>query len=198
MHVGSESEELSKAKITAFDILDWFDNDIVHLINGYEIDKPGNAITLTNGIHAEFGIFEVYFEADPFRQNTYEIKTFCSIGPLSKILPKTKTLRTHSTIDPPNPRLLALRSAIAKILHASAAGEYINKILRNMDDDMVQSDGSTALGHLVRLRVGGWVHLGFLLYESAIFYGVGVVSIRSFEVMQICIFGRGADHNWVR
>jgi hypothetical protein len=44
-------------------------------------------------------------------------------------------------IDPPSPQLLAVHSAIAQILHLSAAGRYIDNILENLDQkDIRQMD----------------------------------------------------------
>ena len=59
-------------------------------------------------------------------------------------------------IDIPSPRLLAIHRAIALILHLSGAGEYIDHILKDMEDPMVKNDGTTRLGYLVSLRLGGW------------------------------------------
>lgn len=39
----------------------------------------------------------------------------------------------------------------------SAAGEYIDKILRDMEDPGTSSGGSTELGRIVTLRMGGWL-----------------------------------------
>lgn len=49
-------------------------------------------------------------------------------------LPITRTLfiTENHIIDSPSPRLLVIHSAIAKILHLSAAGEYIDRMLRGM------------------------------------------------------------------
>lgn len=63
--------------------------------------------------------------------------------------------RTHCeapnrNIDLP-PRPLAIHRAIALILHLSD----IDHILRDMEDPMVKSDGTTELWHLVTLRLGG-------------------------------------------
>jgi hypothetical protein len=60
----------------------------------------------------------------------------------------------HPSIDPPAERLLALHSAIAHILYLSGAGDYIEKILRDMEEGgVVKEDGSTQLGVLVNLAL---------------------------------------------
>ncbi|POR35982.1 Uncharacterized protein TPAR_03796 [Tolypocladium paradoxum] len=68
---------------------------------------------------------------------------------------KGNFLQTRS-IDPPSPRLLAIHSAIAHILHLSAAGDYIDKMLQDMEENGVLEDGSTELNRLVKLRLNGW------------------------------------------
>ena len=55
----------SPSKQAAIRILNMFDSGVVHLIDGTNIDRPSNAITLTSFIHAAFGDFKVFFEAIP-------------------------------------------------------------------------------------------------------------------------------------
>lgn len=139
-----------------------FDVGVVHLIDGAEIDRPRNALTLTTYFHQFFGNFDVYFTpVDSEEQpNTYRIETFLSpILMRDPSFPITRTFHfaETGTIDPPSPRLLAIHSAIARILHFSAAGEYINRILRDAEEHGIKADGSTELGRLVNLGLGGWV-----------------------------------------
>jgi len=138
-----------------------FDSGVVHLIEGADIDRPRNAITLTHNLHLLFGDFRVFFEPVPNQQpHTYQIKSFLPPSLLrDPAFPITRTLCLTTTriIDPPSPRLLAVHRAIAHILHLSAAGEYIDKLLRDMDGKSIQADGSTELDRLVKLRLGGWL-----------------------------------------
>lgn len=39
----------------------------------------------------------------------------------------------------------------------SGAGEYIERVLRDMEELDVREDGSTHLGYLTGLRLGGWL-----------------------------------------
>ncbi|TWU77385.1 hypothetical protein ED733_006070 [Metarhizium rileyi] len=158
VHIRSETEELNDSKKTALEILNMFDNDIAHLINGVEIDRPRNALTLTLSLHRAFGNFDVYFTPIPNRTHTYEIKTFLRTS-FHRVLPVTRELylTTDRNIEPPSPRLLALHCAIAHILHLSGAAGYIDKIIRSMDEQIARCDGSTELGQLVQLRMNRWV-----------------------------------------
>lgn len=139
-----------------------FDNGIRHLIEGIDIDRPRNAITLTHDLHNLFGDFNIFFELVPSgkQSHTYRIDSFLPTN-ISRTLglPLTRTLYRTSdrTIDPPSPRLLAVHRAIAHILHLSAAGEYIDRLLLDADKDGggIREDGSTDLGRLVQLALGG-------------------------------------------
>jgi hypothetical protein len=136
-----------------------FDPSIVHLIDGSNIDRPTNAITLTAHFHKRFGDFDIYFEPTTQTPHTYKIIPTRSHNIFREaILPVTRTfhLTDNHNIDLPSPRLLAIHRAIALILHLSAAGGYIDDILRDLDELDVKSDGSTKLGRLIELRLGGW------------------------------------------
>ncbi|EEQ28696.1 hypothetical protein McanMca71_001230 [Microsporum canis] len=136
--------ELSDSKKAALAILSMLDCDVSHLIDGVNIDRPFNAMSLTPNYHDAFGSFKV--------------ESFLHPAVLSS-LPVTRELYVieDRSIDPPLPRLLALHRAIAQILKMSAAGEYIDKILRDMEDPGTSSGGSTELGRIVTLRMGGWL-----------------------------------------
>ena len=131
---------------------------MIHLIEGTDIDRPSNAITLTLELHRRFGDFEVYFEPHGDQAHTYRIDSTRSGITRHRIFPVHRTLflTDTRTIDPPSPRLLAVHSAIAHILHLSTAGYYIDKILEDLDEKDISPDGSTELGYLVGLRVQGW------------------------------------------
>ena len=65
-------------------------------------------------------------------------------------------LTTDHTTEAPSPRLLGLYRAIGRILHLSAAGDYIDKIFRDMEENGVRAGGSTALDRFVSLSLRGW------------------------------------------
>ncbi|KAI0144480.1 hypothetical protein GGR57DRAFT_507531 [Xylariaceae sp. FL1272] len=154
--------ELNDSKQAALAILNMFDTGVVHLIDGTDIDRPRNAITLTGFLHTLFGDFQVYFERVPDQpSHTYRIASFLPLQLISEVtFPITRTLYVtdDKSVDPPSPRLLAVHRAIAHILHFSAAGEYIDGLLQDMDKGGVQSDGSTELDRMLRLGLGGWLN----------------------------------------
>lgn len=158
---GDANSELSPSKKAALAILNMFDTGVVCLIEGSDIDRPRNALTLTRRFHFLFGEFKVFFEpVSDSQAHTYRIHTFVSRYLLrDPALPLTRTLylSENRTIDPPSSQLLALHCAIAHILHLSAAGEYIDKLLREMEGQGVcAADGSTELDRLLRLGLRGW------------------------------------------
>ena len=134
-----------------------FDDGVVHLIQGTDIDRPLNAITLTHDFHQLFGNFEVYFESEGDQPHTYLIDSTRQGILRNQIFPVQRTLFVTETrtVDPPSPRLLAIHSAIAHILHMSAAGEYIDGVLKDLHQQETATDGSTELGHLINLRLQG-------------------------------------------
>ncbi|KAK2783643.1 hypothetical protein FQN53_009095 [Emmonsiellopsis sp. PD_33] len=159
--------QLSESKKTALAILNMFDPGVVHLIEGPNIDRPFNAISLTREAHTRFGLFQISFEplnpADAnsdtnIPKHTYRIHGTPIYSDIFN-LPVTRTLliSPHHTIDPPSSKLLSLHRAIAMILELSAAGEYIEHIIQHIEEVWVRSDGSVELGHIVALRMGGWL-----------------------------------------
>ncbi|KAI0004738.1 hypothetical protein F4779DRAFT_599481 [Xylariaceae sp. FL0662B] len=51
--------------------------------------------------------------------------------------------------------MLAIHGAITHIFHSSAARDYIDKMFRDMEENEVQSDGSTPLGRFVSPEISG-------------------------------------------
>ncbi|KAK3944790.1 hypothetical protein QBC46DRAFT_304165 [Diplogelasinospora grovesii] len=150
--MGNNSQLYDDSRKAALSILNMFDNGVIHLIEGTDIDRPRNAITLSHDMHQHFGGFRVFFEPVPDGPpHTYRIGTFLPLFIVGNQVPVTRSFFNHPTIDPPSPRLLAVHSAIAHILHLSAAGDYIETILKDMEEKMVREDGSTQLGRLVTL-----------------------------------------------
>ncbi|KAL8359208.1 hypothetical protein RB598_007869 [Gaeumannomyces tritici] len=153
--VQASNSQLSTAQKAALDILNMFDMGVVHLIDGVEIDRPYNAITLSHEHHFDFGSFRIFFEPVSNQPHTYRIDAFDSFNRATLGLPVTRTLylSENRTIDPPSPRLLAIHCAIGHILHLSGAGDYIDRIFYDAEEYGVRSDGSTQLGVLLSAKL---------------------------------------------
>ena len=138
-----------------------FDPGVIHHIEGVNIDRPYNALTLTNDLHQRFGDLTIYFESstNAAAPHTYIIQQTTSYPFFRRPkLPLNRTLFTtpDRTIDPPSSRLLAIHRACSLILHLSGAAEFVNKVIRDMDENAVESDGTTELGSLVSLGLRKW------------------------------------------
>ncbi|EGE08746.1 hypothetical protein TEQG_08814 [Trichophyton equinum CBS 127.97] len=159
--VASQDTDLSDSKKNVLRILDMFDPGIIHLIDDPKIDSPLNALTLTQDHHRAFGEFRIYFEPTS-TQYQYRIDSMEQCPFLrDPLFPVTRTLLSLSpsqTIDPPSARLLGVHRAIAKIMHLSGAGEYIENVLRDLEETDVRADGSTNLERVINLRLGGWLN----------------------------------------
>ncbi|KAL2751820.1 hypothetical protein ACRALDRAFT_2114713, partial [Sodiomyces alcalophilus JCM 7366] len=146
----------SESRQAALAILNMFDIGVARLIEGVEIDRPFNTLSLALDHHRTFGEFLTFFTPVPDSPpHTYRIETFEHASLTSPLFPVTRTLllSPDRNIDPPSSRLLAVHRAIAHILHLSAAGEYIDRFLSDMDEGCVRTDGSTELGKFVKLRM---------------------------------------------
>lgn len=135
-----------------------FDPGIGQLIDGPRIKSPMNVLTLTFHYRRLFGEFQMFFEPTgiPYQ---YRIDSTPKVSFLrDPLFPVTRTLTlspTHS-IDPPSSRLLAVHRAIAIMMKVSGAEEYIETVLRDREELVVREDGSSHLGYLTSLRLGGW------------------------------------------
>ncbi len=61
-HFPSQLTGQNDSKQTALTIFNMFDDGIVHLIEGSDIDRPRNTFSLTYNLHQLFGNFEIFFE----------------------------------------------------------------------------------------------------------------------------------------
>ncbi|KAL6247174.1 hypothetical protein RBB50_005517 [Rhinocladiella similis] len=160
----SKNSQLSESKKIALEILKMFDSDACSLIAGKAIDGPANAMSLTLDWHQRFGAFEISFQPSNNQSpHSYKIDYADPNYPFrDPVLPVVRQLYMTSsntkTIDPPSPRLLAIHHAIACILHLSGAGDYIDHVIRDMEEVSMEEDGSAALGVYVRLKVDDWLN----------------------------------------
>lgn len=122
--------------------------------HGTAIDSPENAITIELNQHRDFGLLRIYFEPQQGTQNSY---TVChgggSVGPFFNFARKHATLRTPTDIPFPDPNLLAIHGACARIAHATGTNESCLSFLRDLEDGSVEADGSTSLDQLLAYRL---------------------------------------------
>ncbi|KAL3429313.1 hypothetical protein BDV09DRAFT_180610 [Aspergillus tetrazonus] len=151
--------KLAESKHIAHQVLTMFNPSAIHLIDGVDIDRPMNALTLTHDLHRLFGNFEIAFEPVVTQPHTYKVDYVESdrMGRVEK-LPVTVSLflTPDQSVEPPSPQLLAIHSAIGRILHLSAAGGYINDYIQDLEEmngGEVMQNGSTRLEDYVWFRL---------------------------------------------
>ncbi|OJJ65723.1 hypothetical protein ASPBRDRAFT_60313 [Aspergillus brasiliensis CBS 101740] len=108
-----------------------------------------------------FGNFEIAFEPVGTQPHSYKVD-YVESDPMGRVekLPVTVGLflAPDCSVDPPSPqlKLLAIHSVIGRILHLSAAGEYINDYIRGLEEmkgGEVMHDGSTCPDDYVWYRL---------------------------------------------
>ncbi|KAE8400278.1 hypothetical protein BDV37DRAFT_297081 [Aspergillus pseudonomiae] len=142
MSLSKGEQTLSESKQLAHKLLNMFDPSVVPRISGCDIDKPINAITLIERAHTMFGNFEIAFEH--LGGHTYKI---------DYVDPE----EIFTNLDLPATRILLLTPDRTKVLHMSAAEEYIDNVLRKMDETyrrQLNANGSTPIDHYIRLKLG--------------------------------------------
>jgi hypothetical protein len=60
------------------------------------------------------------------------------------------------TIDPSFFRLFAVYRSIARILHLNTAGDYINRILEDLDKINIKTNEFTELEYFIKLKLNEW------------------------------------------
>ncbi|KAH9008972.1 hypothetical protein EDB84DRAFT_1280840 [Lactarius hengduanensis] len=114
-------------------------------MTGKKINSLDNVMTLELNIHNWFDQLAVWFEAEG-SPNTYTIK---AIEPLvlAHYCKDSKITLTseRSDLPLPNPDYLEIHAACCRVAHLSGAGEYMDKVLEDLEDTHVLSeDGSSA------------------------------------------------------
>ncbi|KAH9013272.1 hypothetical protein EDB85DRAFT_1877121 [Lactarius pseudohatsudake] len=115
-------------------------------MTGKKVHNLDNVMTLGMEIHDSFDQLDMWFEAKG-SPNTYTIKATDTV-----FLAKCKAADCKITLtsaDPrlplPNPEYLEIHAACCRVAHLSGAGEYMDKVLEDLEDTRVLSqDGSSA------------------------------------------------------
>ncbi|KAH9000144.1 hypothetical protein EDB92DRAFT_1829591 [Lactarius akahatsu] len=121
--------------------------DIQDKLKGKDINSLDNVMTLGMEIHHCFDQLMMWFEAVEGSPDTYTIK---ATEPLVLALCKAADCKITLTsaderLPLPNPDYLEIHAACCRVAHLSGAGEYMDKVLEDLEDTRVLSeDGSTA------------------------------------------------------
>ncbi|KAF8573903.1 hypothetical protein K439DRAFT_1399426 [Ramaria rubella] len=114
-------------------------------LNGADVHRLENILTLEGGVHEMFDSLYLWFEATADNvPNSYHV---CSTDPefVQDISSPVIFTSTHPGLPLPDPRYLALHAACAKVAHVSGAGQYVESVYRDMDSaEVLASNGSSA------------------------------------------------------
>ncbi|TFK41559.1 hypothetical protein BDQ12DRAFT_389414 [Crucibulum laeve] len=134
----------------------WSRIDIKALI-GPNINTPLNCIFMTTAEHGFFGRFELYLEQYPdspykykahMTRNRYKLSNGQASADVQFRNP------VESGIDAPDPDLIRVHAAFAKVLHLCGAAEYVDSVERDAEVvGCLRQDGSTDLGVLLMSRL---------------------------------------------
>ncbi|KAK0216291.1 hypothetical protein IW262DRAFT_1399210 [Armillaria fumosa] len=137
---------------TTWDLLrNWTSIDFRALIG-----SPKNAIFMTSDSHSAFRKFLSYFDGDAFPEpNKYMVRSVNGYTLLGMSVSEVVCeFNTESSIAPPDPYLLAIHAAFAKVLHACGAGEHLDRVLRDMERlKVLSSDGGSDIGLFLSSRL---------------------------------------------
>lgn len=141
----------TKAVITWDMLRSWSSFDIEKLA-GRKINGAANGVLLRSDLDSTFEDFIWWFEATEL-PSSYRIASSRFIGYEGTVV--TFVNESEEPIDLPDPAILAIHAAFARVFHASGAAEYIDSIWRDMGNTRVlSSDGSTDVSSLIHFQVG--------------------------------------------
>ncbi|KAI6016657.1 hypothetical protein BKA83DRAFT_4333821 [Pisolithus microcarpus] len=134
---GSKKEDYAA---TIWAVLELFGHrNLKERLNGANIHRLDNVMTLERSVHDDFDRLKIYFTATevPHKYKFEAVREF--------FLAERPGYVTFSTPDAeqyplPNPTYLAIHAACAKVAHLSGAAEHIEEILRRMEDTRVLAE----------------------------------------------------------
>ncbi|KAF4611201.1 hypothetical protein D9613_007134 [Agrocybe pediades] len=139
-----------KSAVTTFDILVNFTHLPVKTLEELhdQLDDPSNGMALEMNAHAAFDDF-LWCLKRTETEHVYDLKTLHPHAPLlkkpennqvsftdhSNQFPLDNAHTKYRSVDLPDPRYIAIHSAIAEILHMSGAGNFFDDLLDDYRDD---------------------------------------------------------------
>ncbi|KAK0494329.1 hypothetical protein EDD18DRAFT_1355723 [Armillaria luteobubalina] len=136
-------------------LCNWTSIDFRDLISS-DIDTPKNAIFMTRDSHSDLKKFLCYFDGDAFPElNKYMVRSVNSYTLLGMTVREVVCkFNAESSIAPPDPYLLAIHAAFAKVLHACGAGEHLDRVLQDMERlKVLSSDCRSDIGLFLSSRL---------------------------------------------
>ncbi|THH21128.1 hypothetical protein EW146_g321 [Bondarzewia mesenterica] len=123
-------------------------------LNGKGIHCMENVMTMAGPVHTAFDYLKLWLEEDPTTPDCYHIHTlypedYASLGIENRVVQLTSTKPVsqygEEGLALPDPRIIALHAACAKVANMSGAAEYIDAVDRDLDEMKVLAhDGGSA------------------------------------------------------
>ncbi|CAE6501122.1 unnamed protein product, partial [Rhizoctonia solani] len=125
--------------------------DVANVLSGNNINRLGNVLTITPDDHGLFSGLCSWLEAVEGKEHTYRV---CA-GHRLFALPIGKEITLTSTrpeLELPDPRLIAIHAAIAKVTWSSDTRAYLDRIVKDLEElPILAKDGSSdVLLHALR------------------------------------------------
>jgi len=127
--------------------------DIQRFVTGDSVHDLRNILRLSHGAHDDFGALRICLEVTD-QEDIYTVKAFPEYLSHRYKQPVVLTQRTiivdeetqeTITYPKPDPKLLALHTSCAHVLHMSGAAEYVEKVVREFEEiNVLASDGRSA------------------------------------------------------
>ncbi|KAH6916041.1 hypothetical protein BKA70DRAFT_1254582 [Coprinopsis sp. MPI-PUGE-AT-0042] len=123
--------------------------DIRAELNGPQMHRLGNVLTLAVNFHGLFDNLEVWFEKDKWKDGDHHYIIQARHPSRMKYLQRRVTFSNAyhgvAEVELPNSRYLELHAAVCRIAHLSGAAEYLDEYDRHHEEQRVlASDGSSA------------------------------------------------------
>jgi len=157
-HIFSESAQDGDKDYaaTVFAILEMFGlGNKAQALYGGEVNSLQNVITMAINLHSAFDCFNLWLEPVLGQENTYDV-----CGKLLGRYPVPTPSRVTFSVEPsaaaaaeamnkilmlPDPVLIAIRAACARVANLSGAAQQADRILRDLEDiTVLADDGSMA------------------------------------------------------
>ncbi|CAE6374267.1 unnamed protein product [Rhizoctonia solani] len=117
--------------------------DLTMILGGNDINRLGNVFTLSVSEHELFGGLDFWLEEVVGQGHTYITNSVYRLADVPRGTRVTLVDRGLG-LEMPDPRLIAIHAACAKVVHQSGMTGYIDRVLKDMEEAQVLAeDGSS-------------------------------------------------------
>ncbi|KAJ6482150.1 hypothetical protein C8R47DRAFT_1134097 [Mycena vitilis] len=147
----ANNQELSNAATFKDLIMAWTGVDI-HSFTALSINTPRNHINMTRQEHYAFGRFEfILTQSKPEEYNACMLDEDRRFSNGLRATDVTFLSKAITGVDPPDPDLIAIHAAFARVLHFCGVAEYFDDIERQREEGTtLRMDGTTDFGAILQ------------------------------------------------